>query len=96
MIYKIVDAHCDTIGLIEEASSCYDFCSRNESGHLDLPRLREGGVNLQFFALYIREEYAKGGALNYCLRLVDSFYETLARNYLRCGCFFALASGRLA
>ncbi len=79
MIYKIVDAHCDTVGLIEQASSGYNFCSRNETGHIDLPRLREGGVNLQFFALYIREEYAKEGALSYCLRLVDSFYETLSR-----------------
>lgn len=79
MIYQIVDAHCDTVGLIEQASCGYDFCSRNNFGHLDLPRLREGGVKLQFFAFYIREEYAKEGALSYCLRLVDNFYETLSR-----------------
>lgn len=46
---KIIDCHCDTIALFGRED--YDFSSRNSTGHLDLPRLREGGVGLQFFAV---------------------------------------------
>jgi membrane dipeptidase len=77
--YQIVDAHCDTVGLFGSENSKYDFTRRNESGHLDLPRMREGGIKLQFFALYIKEEYTRIGALRYCLQLLDSYYETMQR-----------------
>jgi len=75
--YQIVDAHCDTVSLFDPQSNNYDFTMRNTTGHLDLPRLQEGRVKLQFFALYIKEEYSKSGALRYCLRLLDHYYETM-------------------
>jgi len=79
MDYQIVDAHCDTVGLFSRENSNYDFTRRNECGHLDLPRMREGGIKLQFFALYIKEEFSHSGALRYCLQLLDSYYETMQR-----------------
>ncbi len=76
--HKIVDAHCDTAGFFQ-GNSGYDFYARNNKRHIDLPRLKESGVILQFFALYIKEEYKPLGSLAYCLRLIDSYYETVRR-----------------
>lgn len=44
--YKIIDAHRDTVGLFCEDNSTYDFLSRNDKHHIDLPRLKESGVKL--------------------------------------------------
>lgn len=78
IFYRAIDAHCDTVGLFN-AGGGYDFAVRNTTGHLDLPRMQEGGIKIQFFALYIREEYASSGALRYCLMLLDSYYQTMDR-----------------
>ncbi|MFO7951627.1 MAG: dipeptidase [Bacillota bacterium] len=75
--YKIIDAHCDTAGFFNQENSDYNFLTRNNRHHIDLPRLKESGIILQFFALYIREEYKPAGSLAYCLRLLDSYYRTM-------------------
>ena len=75
--YSIVDAHCDTVGFFCQENSDYDFLTRSTQHHIDLPRLKESGVILQFFALYITDEYKPTGSLAYCLRLLDSYYRTM-------------------
>ncbi|MCJ7807084.1 MAG: dipeptidase, partial [Clostridia bacterium] len=79
MHYQIVDAHCDTVGLFSLENSSYDFTRLNKVGHLDLPRMQKGGVKLQFFALYIKEEFKEQGSLRYCLQLLDNYCETMER-----------------
>lgn len=49
MDIKIADCHCDTIRFMDRED--YAFGRRNCTAHIDLPRLREGGVGLQFFAV---------------------------------------------
>ena len=46
----VADLHCDSIHQIKRG---YDFFTRNENYHIDAPRLKEGGVNLQIFALFL-------------------------------------------
>ncbi len=75
--YNIIDAHCDTVGFFCQEGSDYDFHSRNNQHHIDLPRLKESGIILQFFALYIKDEDKPVGSLAYCLRLLDSYYRTM-------------------
>jgi len=77
--YSIVDAHCDTVGFFCQENSDYDFLTRSNQHHIDLPRLKESGIILQFFALYITDEYKPTGSLAYCLRLLDSYYRTMER-----------------
>lgn len=77
--YNIIDAHCDTVGFFCQEGSNYDFLTRNNQHHIDLPRLKESGIILQFFALYIKDEYKPVGSLAYCLRLLDSYYRTTER-----------------
>ena len=49
--FKIADCHCDTIALFGKEN--YEFGRRNTAGHIDLPRLRQGGIDLQFFAVCV-------------------------------------------
>ncbi len=74
----VIDAHCDTVSLLEKEE--YDFAVRNKTGHMDLPRLQEGEVNLQVFAIYQEEHYKPGGALKRTLLLLSKFKEAVSRN----------------
>ena len=75
----IIDGHCDTLlafagrGLYA-SSQQRDFFERNESGHIDLPRLKEGGVTCQVMALYIEPQYKPTRSARRCLELMDAFY----------------------
>ena len=46
----VIDTHVDTTQRLVEPD--FDIASRNALGHLDIPRLREGGVGGVFFAVY--------------------------------------------
>lgn len=54
----VVDGHCDSamsaagIDLSGETMPPVDMTIRNGKGHVDVPRLLEGGVTAQFFALF--------------------------------------------
>ena len=56
----------------------FDLSKRNENGHTDIPRLREGGVGAQFFAAYVPSEYEQG-ATRYALEQVDLIKRIAAR-----------------
>ncbi len=48
----VLDGHCDTATRIVNDSD-FDIGKRQTEGHIDLPRMREGGLNGQIFAVYI-------------------------------------------
>ena len=43
----VADLHCDAVLQMRRG---YDISQRHDRYHVDLPRLREGGINLQVFA----------------------------------------------
>jgi membrane dipeptidase len=47
---QIIDMHCDTLPLLCDRQQ--PLLPRSGQGHLDLERMQEGGVKLQFFALF--------------------------------------------
>lgn len=53
---------------------------RNTLGHIDFPRLREGGVNIQFFAAYIEPEYKPERALKRALQMIAAFYRDVGKH----------------
>src|SRR5690606_31962586 len=53
----VIDAHADTPSEFFLQPG-YDFGERHTTGHLDLPRLREGGVDLQFLIAWVPAELA--------------------------------------
>ena len=74
----VIDGHCDTI--LEIARKKINFRKRNTKGHLDIPRLQEGGVNVQVFAIYIEDIYKPDRAIKRTLQLYDVFYQELIKN----------------
>src|SRR5207245_5379100 len=51
----VVDLHND---VLLEAAAKRDITVRSSTGHSDLPRLREGGVDVQCFALFVHPKDA--------------------------------------
>lgn len=45
--HPIADLHCDTVMAMRRG---YDIFERHDTNHIDIPRLKEGGVNIQVFA----------------------------------------------
>ena len=71
----VVDAHADTVLALEAGR---DFYRYGTEGHIDMPRLRAGGVNVQVFALYIEPAYKPERALARVLSLRDRLLRTFA------------------
>ncbi len=71
----VFDGHCDT--LLEILSGKRKFDERSRKGHIDLPRLREGGVTAQVFAVYLEDQYLPAGAVKQTLRMLDTLHHEL-------------------
>lgn len=71
----IVDAHCDTIWAAPKQER--DFTRRCDRGHLDIPRLQEAGVVLQFFALFSDPAHGSHGYIRKALQMLDAFYQAV-------------------
>ena len=67
----IADGHCDTI--LDLYKSGRSFWAKEQSGHIDWPRLIAGKINLQFLAFYIEPQYKPCGALCRVLELLTYF-----------------------
>ncbi|PKM42863.1 MAG: peptidase [Firmicutes bacterium HGW-Firmicutes-8] len=68
----VVDCHCDTI--LEAAKGRGKLRKASETGHVDIKRMQEGGVGVQFFAAFIETTYKPFSSLTRALRLIDTFY----------------------
>lgn len=66
----VIDAHNDTVqALILEGA---DFGRRSSQGGIDLPRLREGGVTVPFFAANVPVYYPEAEAVRRTLDYRDT------------------------
>ncbi len=73
----VVDAHCDTLTVLGKQGRKLGV--RSDIGHVDLPRLIAGGVNVQFFASFIGPEY-KENPLARAMEIFDLFHKEMAVN----------------
>ncbi|MFZ5646279.1 MAG: dipeptidase [Bacillota bacterium] len=74
----VVDAHCDTLTELDRQERRLGKLS--EKGHVDLPRLALGGVNMQFFAVFISNEY-RDNPLARALQVFDTFFTGIQDNF---------------
>ena len=74
----VFDGHCDT--LLAVLAGKRRLGERSSEGHLDLPRMREGGVTAQIFAICTCSRHLPSGPLKQALRMLDAFYRELADN----------------
>lgn len=66
----VADMHCDTVMRLMKGA---DLAVRDTVGHVDIPRLQEGGVDLQVFACWIPTETP----IDSCVGRVDEMIDTL-------------------
>jgi membrane dipeptidase len=74
----IVDAHCDT--MLDVLNKKRLLGTIAGEGQADLPRLREAGVKVQFFAIFIESRYKPYSSVLRALQGIDAFYRELEAN----------------
>lgn len=68
----IIDGHADTLDRVLTEGSA--FTESAPDLHIDLPRLKEAGVNAQVFSLWTPPEYQGERALHRALQLIATFH----------------------
>lgn len=73
----VADMHCDTALRMNRG---FDISRRDTTGHMDIPRLIEGGIDLQVFACYISTETPVEQCRPRTDEIIDSLEAQIARN----------------
>jgi membrane dipeptidase len=73
----VVDTHSDTTPWFQDPE--WDFGARHEHGHQDLPRMREGGLDVQFWSIYMGKREGDGRAIREALQRIDAVHEMVRR-----------------
>ncbi len=73
----VIDTHTDTTPNFENPE--WDFAQRHTEGHVDIPRLRAGGYDAVFWAIYMGKTPGDGKAIKTALRRIDSVHEIVRR-----------------
>ncbi len=77
----VIDTHNDITSPM--ADQGYDLGARDTSGktQTDIPRMKEGGLDAEFFAIYVAASYARnGGSARRALEMIDGVYEQVRRH----------------
>lgn len=75
----VVDTHCDTIGAwISKPPRPLGI--RSDEGAIDIPRMRDGGLDCQVFAVYTAPTYYDA-PLKRALQMIDVFYSEMEKNH---------------
>jgi membrane dipeptidase len=80
--YLTVDTHCDTpMNLVE---SGYDLGVRHEKGCVDFPRMKEGGLDAEFLAVFTgqgpRNDSTYRKVFVQALRIIDAIHKNVEKN----------------
>ncbi len=71
----MLDAHADSLGRVLDLG--VDLGKRQADGHLDFRRMREGGLDAQFFSIWVDPAYGED-SLRRGLRMIDALKQQLA------------------
>ena len=74
---KVADLHCDTVMRIQAG---IDVGAGNTAGHVDIRRLRDGGVGMQAFAAYVSPHTDPRSAFQLAISMIESIEETCRAN----------------
>src|SRR5262245_54992803 len=77
----VIDTHNDITSAITDRD--FDMGAKDTSGRTqtDIPRMKEGGLDADFFAIYVAASYARnGGAARRALEMIDGVYEQARRH----------------
>lgn len=71
----VIDTHSDTTPWFQDPE--WDFGARHDDGHEDLPRMREGGLDVQFWSIYMGKREGDGRAIREAVERIDAVYEMI-------------------
>jgi membrane dipeptidase len=77
----VIDTHNDITSAI--TNDGFDMGAKDTSGknQTDIPRMKEGGLDADFFAIYVAASYARnGGSARRALDMIDGVYEQARRH----------------
>src|SRR2546430_15416050 len=74
----VLDTHDDTTQRF--FSKDFDIAKRNADGSIDIPRMREGGMNAIFFSIWIDGRIMGPPAVQKALDQIDAVHENVRRN----------------
>jgi membrane dipeptidase len=86
----VVDTHCDTLKCLLpqftrprdsmwEDRSKLGFGKRSKLGHIDLPRLKDGGIDCQVFAISSERDPTPAYPLRTAMEMIEAFYTECER-----------------
>jgi len=74
----VFDGHCDTLGdAVGHPMRRRDLTQWGERGHLDLPRMRAGGINAQIFACFPGVDRLNACPTSAALLRMEAFYDLM-------------------
>jgi membrane dipeptidase len=73
----VLDTHDDTTQRL--FSKDFDLGKRNAEGHVDIPRMREGGMNAIFFSIWIDGKIMGPPAVEKALDQIDAVHEVVKK-----------------
>jgi len=75
----VVDTHIDTPQRLLDED--FDLAARDSKGHIDIPRMKEGGLDAGFLSIYVDMRRHQGlEATRRALQLIDTVYQQAARH----------------
>jgi membrane dipeptidase len=74
----VLDTHDDTTQRF--FTKTFDIGKRNPDGHVDIPRMREGGMNAIFFSIWIDGRIMGPPAVEKALDQIDAVHENVIKN----------------
>jgi membrane dipeptidase len=74
----VIDSHSDTTPWFEDPD--WRFDERHGEGHQDLPRMREGGLDAQFWSIHMGPTPGRGAAVREALLRIDAVHELVRRH----------------
>ena len=75
----VIDSHNDVTSRTVEG---FDIGKPSKDGHTDIPRMKQGGMGAQFFAVYVAGSYTTGNhAANRTLQMIDTVRHDIIARY---------------
>jgi len=76
----VIDGHSDTTPRFEDPAWSFGERHSAADGDMDLPRIREGGLDVQFWSIYMGKRETPGVALREALERIDAVHQMAARH----------------
>ena len=76
----VVDTHSDTTPYFQDPEWRFDEQHGASETHMDLPRILEGGLDVQFWSIYMGRREGDGRAIREALERIDAVHEMVRRH----------------